>query len=68
MGNIIKIPKKLTKKAPYSLNDKRGTKVYHYEYVKTSKHVVIYKCLETGTLECFQKKDFIDKKGNNYVF
>ena len=31
---------------------------YHYELESVSKFVVIYKCLENGTKECFQKKDF----------
>ena len=50
------IPKKITKK----VNNKNGKdRIYTYELDHISKYVIIYNCLETGTKESFQKKDFI---------
>ena len=53
---IFSIPKKIIKK----VNNKNGKdKIYTYELDNISKYVVIYNCLETGSKESFQKKDFV---------
>ena len=50
----IRIPKKI--KRSYSNYSK---KYYHYELVEIKKHIVIYKCVETGNIETFSKNEFV---------
>lgn len=40
---------------------KKSNEYYHYELVKVYPNHVVYKCLETGKLESFSKKEFITK-------
>lgn len=65
MKKIIHIPRTLTKKVEYGPFGCLITRLHHYEYVDSSKNVVIYRCIENGTLECFQKSDFLTNKGRN---
>lgn len=37
----------------------RSNKYYHYEYERSCKNIVIYRCKETGMIETFSKKEFI---------
>lgn len=53
MKKII-IPKKIKKRV-----SKHSDKFYNYEFVETTKRLVVYRCLETGNLETFNKIDFI---------
>ena len=62
---MVVIPRRIKKKNIYYGGTMGGLleTIHHYEYVGTSRYVVIYRCLENGTLECFKKTDFLDKKG-----
>lgn len=63
---MIVIPRRITKRATNMYGGTLAglvTDTYHYEYVGTSRYVVIYRCLENGTLECFRKLDFLEEKG-----
>lgn len=52
----IVIPKyRKKKKTPHS------SEYYHYEFLYTTKNLAVYKCIETGFIESFQKNDFIGK-------
>lgn len=53
MKKII-IPKKIKKRV-----SKHSDKFYNYEFVEKTKRLVVYKCIETGRLESFNKIDFI---------
>lgn len=50
---MIVIPRKLKRKP-----DPRSNRVLHYEYESSSKYILLYRCVENGTLESFSKKDF----------
>lgn len=55
MKEII-IPSKVKRrKTPHS------KEYYHYELQNSTKNLVVYKCVETGHIECFRKLDFIDR-------
>lgn len=53
----MKIPKKFKIRVPKT----KENKYYHYEFVKEYSNYIQYRCLENGTLECFQKSFFIIK-------
>lgn len=36
--------------------------IYNYEFVKFYPNFIQYRCLETGTLECFQLSYFVMRK------
>lgn len=52
----IVIPRYLKKRKSLHLKD-----YYHYEYQYSTKNLAVYKCIETGCTESFQKNDFIVK-------
>lgn len=54
---MIKIPKRIRRKLT-----SRASQYYHYELVKVYKHIVVYKCIETGTLESFSKNEFVTER------
>jgi len=41
---------------------KVNKKYWTYDYLYTTKNLVVYKCRETGHTETFQKKDFFKKE------
>lgn len=43
--------KEITKEAGYG----EYRKTYHYEFVKEYPYINLYRCKETGHLECFKK-------------
>lgn len=49
----IVIPSKIKKTNNYNQD------CYHYDLIEIKKHIVIYKCKETGMLESFSKNEFI---------
>lgn len=57
----IAIPKRIRK----IIKTRNGvpTEVHNYVFVSESTNVLVYKCLENGTKECFQKKDFAINTG-----
>lgn len=54
---MIRIPAKLRKKV-----GRQEVRYLNYELVQVYKNHVLYKCLENGTYESFNKKDFITKE------
>ena len=60
--NEVVIPRYIKRKVT-----PHGSRYWHYEICedKTTSRLVVYRCKETGCLESFQKKDFIEKYCKN---